>query len=208
MHTAHTFQNTAQHLGKAASAILLCAGLLSLAPAAQADELRTILGGGVGAAAGTILGQSVGGRSGAVIGGALGGATGAAVTTRGHGQNGAILGGALGGAAGAAVGQSTGGRNGAVVGAGLGGAAGATIGRSVGRDSYYQHANYRPEPGYRDRGGYDRWDNRREYERNDWRDERYGRHDRGHHFGHNRHHGWKHQHKRHHGHGHGGHHDD
>ena len=133
MHTAHTVQPTPQalrqaartgirSLGKVASALLLSAGLLSLSPATHADELRTILGGGVGAAAGTILGQSVGGRSGAVIGGALGGATGAAVTTHGHGQNGAILGGALGGAAGAAVGQSTGGRNGAVLGAGLGGA--------------------------------------------------------------------------------------
>ena len=157
MHTAHTFQNTAQHLrqaarsgvrslGKVASAMLLSVGLLSLAPPAHADELRTILGGGVGAAAGTILGQSVGGRSGAVIGGALGGAAGAAVTTHGHNQNGAVLGGALGGAAGAVVGQSVGGRNGAVMGAGMGGAAGASIGRSAGHDTYYQQADYRTEP--------------------------------------------------------------
>ena len=223
MHTANTFVHSINNthpaartrihgLGKVASTILLCAGLLGVTATAHADDLRTILGGGVGAAAGTILGQSVGGRSGAVIGGALGGATGAAVTTRGPGQNGAVIGGAVGGAAGAAVGQSTGGRNGAVLGAGLGGAAGATIGRGVGRDNYYQQADYRPEQGYRDRGGhggYDRWDNRREYERNDWRKERHGnyrRHDQGHHFGHNKHHGWE-RHHRGHGHGHGGHRD-
>lgn len=178
-----------------ASLLILAGSLLALTPQVHADDMRTILGGGVGAAAGTILGQSVGGRSGAVIGGALGGATGAAVTTRGHGQNGAVLGGALGGAAGAAVGQSTGGRNGAVLGAGLGGAAGATIGRSVGRDNNYQQADYHPERGYRERGGYDRWDNRRDYERNNWREEREWRHDHGNHYGHYKH-------EKHHGHGH------
>ena len=177
-----------------ASLLLLAGSLLALTPQVHADDMRTILGGGVGAAAGTILGQSVGGRSGAVIGGALGGATGAAVTTRGRGQNGAVLGGALGGAAGAAVGQSTGGRNGAVLGAGLGGAAGATIGRGVGRDNYYQHADYQPDRGYRARGGYDRWDNRRGYERSNWREERY---DRGRHYGYRNHHEWDHHHRGH-----------
>ena len=216
MHTENTFgsihqplRDTAktciQRLGTLTSTLLLSAGLLALTPIAHADDLRTILGGGVGAAAGSILGQSVGGRNGAVIGGALGGATGAAVTTRGHGQNGAILGGALGGATGAVVGQSVGGRNGAVVGAGMGGAAGATIGRNVGRDNYYQQADYRPEHGHRDRGGYDRWDNRREYARNNWRDERYGHHDRGHHYGHYKKHKWE---RHHHGHGHGRDHGD
>ena len=153
-----------------ASLLLLAGSLLALTPQVHADDMRTILGGGVGAAAGTILGQSMGGRSGAVIGGALGGATGAAVTTRGRGQNGAVLGGALGGAA------------------------GATIGRGVGRDNYYQHADYQPDRGYRARGGYDRWDNRRGYERSNWREERY---DRGRHYGYRNHHEWDHHHRGH-----------
>lgn len=186
---------TAHRVGTLVSLLALTAGLLTLAPSARADDMNTVLGGGVGAAAGAVLGQSMGGRQGAVIGGALGGATGAAVTTRGSGQNGAIIGGAVGGAAGAAVGGSAGGRNGAILGAGVGGAAGATIGKGVtqhqpggyaeARDPRYQ-TTYRPEPVYV-RQGYERpgYDYGRD-DRHGWRDDR--RHDNGHHYGHGKHH--------------------
>ena len=180
----------AHRVGPLVSLLALTAGLLMLAPSARADDMNTILGGGVGAAAGAVLGQSMGGRQGAVIGGALGGATGAAVTTRGSGQNGAIIGGAVGGAAGAAVGGSAGGRNGAILGAGVGGAAGATLGKGVtqhqpggyaeARDPRYQ-ATYRPEPVVM-RQGYDRYD----YGRDDryGHDKRHGKHkDRGYEHG-------------------------
>jgi len=109
---------------------LLCATLLLAGPAVAGDG-GTLLGGGLGAAAGAVLGQSVGGKNGAIVGGAVGGATGAAVSTKGSGQSGAIVGGALGGGAGAAVGQSVGGSTGAIVGAGLGGAAGSSLGKGA-----------------------------------------------------------------------------
>ena len=181
-----------------AGALVLCA----LSAPAHANGLETILGGGVGAAAGAILGQQVGGRQGAVIGGAIGGATGAAVSTQGSGRNGAVLGGAVGGAAGAVLGQSTGGRNGAVLGAGIGAAAGATIGKGVtqrppdyrdyrgystqhpyAQGVYVQPAGYYapPPPRY----GWDRRDERRDHWRHrEWRREamrreewRHGHHD-------------------------------
>ena len=168
-----------------ASNLALCA----LGTPAQANELETILGGGVGAAAGAILGQQMGGHQGAVIGGAIGGATGAAVSTHGPGKNGAVIGGAIGGAAGAAVGQSSGGRNGAVLGAGVGGAAGATIGKGVtqrqpdstaqhpyAQGRYVQPAGYYTQPPHY---GWDRHDDR-------WR---HGRHGNGHAYGHDRHDG-------------------
>lgn len=63
--------------------ITLLAPLISLSLAssfAMADQLDTVLGSAVGAAAGTVIGQSVGGRDGAVIGAALGGATGVILT--------------------------------------------------------------------------------------------------------------------------------
>jgi hypothetical protein len=74
---------------------------------AMADDsnLKTILGGGVGAAAGTAIGGVVGGKTGEVVGGAVGGGLGGAVTTKGEGQAGAVIGGAAGGAGGAVVGK-------------------------------------------------------------------------------------------------------
>lgn len=107
---------------------LLLAVLLATAQIAPADDGKTALGSGIGAAAGTAIGQSVSGKNGAIVGAAVGGAVGAAATTKGSG---AVVGGALGGAAGAAVGQSAGGKNGAIIGAGVGGAAGAVIGKSA-----------------------------------------------------------------------------
>lgn len=106
----------------------LCAGATS---SGWASDGGTLLGGGLGAAAGAAIGQSVGGKNGAIVGGAVGGGAGAAVTTKGSGQGGAIVGGAIGGGAGAAVGQSVGGSSGAILGAGIGGAAGATVGQGV-----------------------------------------------------------------------------
>jgi hypothetical protein len=99
---------------------------------ANAQDLKTAVGAGVGGAAGAAVGQAVGGSTGAVVGGAVGGGTGAAVTTKsGEGRTGAIVGGAVGGGAGAAVGQSMGGTTGAIVGAGVGGATGAVVGRNI-----------------------------------------------------------------------------
>lgn len=88
-------------LRTAASGLTLAGSLIALAPQAHVNDLETILGGGVGAAAGTILGQSVGGRNSAVIGGAVGGA----VSTRGEGQNGAGVGGPTGATIGRNVGR-------------------------------------------------------------------------------------------------------
>ncbi|HOF52583.1 MAG TPA: hypothetical protein PLL83_00115 [Rhodoferax sp.] len=184
----------------AASGIVVLAALT--APA-HANDIGTLLGGGVGAAAGAVLGQSVGGRQGAVIGGAIGGATGAAVSTHGRGHNGAVIGAAVGGAAGAAVGQSAGGRNGAVLGAGAGGAAGAAIGRGVVSQPHHPQPVYQasgpvvhhypvaygpvyqpvyqrpPVHGYGP--GWDRHDGRRDR----WeRQQRHHSHGRGHGWGH------------------------
>ena len=117
--------------GSCLSALLLLAGAAS---PAWAGDGGTLLGGGLGAAAGAVIGQSVGGKNGAIVGGAVGGATGAAVSTKGSGQSGAMVGGAIGGGAGAAVGQSVGGSTGAVLGAGLGGAAGSTLGKVKGTE--------------------------------------------------------------------------
>jgi hypothetical protein len=106
--------------------------LLALAAGtANADDLSTALGGGLGGAGGAAIGQSVGGKKGAIVGGAVGGALGAGVTTEGEGKTGAMVGGAVGGGAGAAIGQSVGGKSGAVVGAGVGGATGAVVGKNV-----------------------------------------------------------------------------
>lgn len=56
-------------------------GLTALTGTAYADnpQLGTILGGGIGGAAGAAIGSNVDGRNGAIIGGAIGGAAGAAV---------------------------------------------------------------------------------------------------------------------------------
>jgi hypothetical protein len=94
------------------------------------DNVKSALGGGLGAAAGAAVGQKIGGDKGTVVGGAAGGALGAAATNQGCGRKGAIVGGAIGGGAGAAIGQQTG-RNGAIVGAGVGGAAGAAVGNDM-----------------------------------------------------------------------------
>lgn len=128
---------------------LLCAALLLAGTVASAHDGGTLLGGGLGAAAGAVIGQSVGGKNGAIVGGAVGGATGAAVSTKGSGQSGAMVGGAIGGGAGAAVGQSVGGSTGAVVGAGLGGAAGSSLGKGVtqqpkaGQAGYYGEGHHK-----------------------------------------------------------------
>jgi hypothetical protein len=53
--------------------------LLALAGPAFAGSGATILGGGLGGAAGAAIGDSVGGRDGAIIGGAIGGGAGAAI---------------------------------------------------------------------------------------------------------------------------------
>ena len=63
---------------------LVCALAGSIAifnsPLVQAaDELRTAIGGGAGAAAGAAVGQAVGGKTGAVLGAGVGGASGAVV---------------------------------------------------------------------------------------------------------------------------------
>ena len=55
--------------------LVLASGLVALAPAAHADVLSTIVGGGVGA----VIGQSVGGRHGAVAGAIVGGVVGASL---------------------------------------------------------------------------------------------------------------------------------
>lgn len=99
------------------------------------SNLKTAVGGGLGAAAGTAVGQAVGGNTGAIVGGAVGGGVGGAVTTKGEGRTGAIIGGAAGGATGAAVGQKVGGTTGAIVGAGAGGAGGAVIGKAIAEPS-------------------------------------------------------------------------
>lgn len=127
-------------------AVLLVAGATS---PAWAGDGGTLLGGGLGAAAGAVIGQSVGGKNGAIVGGAVGGATGAAVSTKGSGQSGAMVGGAIGGGAGAAVGQSVGGSTGAIVGAGLGGAAGSSLGKGAtqqpkaGQAGYYDDGHHK-----------------------------------------------------------------
>lgn len=56
-------------------------GLTALTGTAYADhpQLGTILGGGIGGAAGAAIGSNMDGRNGAIIGGAIGGAAGAAV---------------------------------------------------------------------------------------------------------------------------------
>jgi hypothetical protein len=111
------------------------AAFLMSGAALAADEVKTAIGGGGGAAVGAAVGQTFGGKTGAIVGGALGGGAGAAVTTEGSGKTGAIVGGAVGGGAGAAVGQAVGGKTGAVVGAGVGGASGAVVGKTVGENN-------------------------------------------------------------------------
>ena len=78
--------------------VLFSSHLFSSHAMADDSNLKTILGGGIGAAAGTALGGVVGGRTGEVVGGAVGGGLGGAVSTRGEGQTGAMIGGAAGGA--------------------------------------------------------------------------------------------------------------
>ena len=56
------------------ASLTIAAGALATTGTALADDISTILGGGVGAAAGAVIGESVGGKQGAVIGGAVGGA--------------------------------------------------------------------------------------------------------------------------------------
>lgn len=53
--------------------------LLLLAACAHNPSMNTVIGGGVGAAAGAAVGYGVGGSTGAVVGAAVGGAAGAAV---------------------------------------------------------------------------------------------------------------------------------
>ena len=91
--------------------ILAALAVSLMASGAQAGDVETALGGGLGAAAGAAIGQSVSKKNGAVIGGAVGGATGAA------------------------VGKSVGGSSGAVVGAGVGGATGAVVGKNISTSS-------------------------------------------------------------------------
>jgi len=111
--------------------VLLVGFMMSGNAMAENSNLKTAVGGGVGAAAGTAVGQAVGGNTGAIVGAAVGGGVGGAVTTKGEARTGAIIGGAAGGATGAVVGQKVGGSTGAVVGAGIGGAGGAAIGKAI-----------------------------------------------------------------------------
>lgn len=46
---------------------------------AQAADLGSVLGGGIGGAAGAAIGSNVGGRQGAIVGGGVGGALGALI---------------------------------------------------------------------------------------------------------------------------------
>ncbi len=112
-------------------AVMLASFMLATYAMAENSNVKTAVGGGVGAAAGTMIGQSVGGKTGAIVGAAVGGGVGGAVTTEGEARTGAIIGGVAGGATGAVVGQKVGGSTGAVVGAGLGGAGGAVIGKTI-----------------------------------------------------------------------------
>jgi hypothetical protein len=64
--------------------LALLAGILAtLSAASRANEFHTVLGAGVGAAAGAAIGQSVGGHNGALVGAGAGGLIGASVA-RGH----------------------------------------------------------------------------------------------------------------------------
>ena len=113
---------------------ILVAGFLG-GTAAQANDLRTGVGGALGGGAGAAVGNAVGGSTGAIVGGAVGGAAGGALGAQGSARTGAAVGGAIGGGAGAAVGNSVGGPTGAVVGAAVGGGAGAVVGGMVTEDS-------------------------------------------------------------------------
>ncbi len=62
---------------------LLAGGLATLSSPSQADDFHTVLGAGVGAAAGAAIGQSVGGRNGALVGAGAGGLVGASIA-QGH----------------------------------------------------------------------------------------------------------------------------
>ena len=137
---------------------IILALLLAVSGTAMAEDsnLKTAVGGGLGAAAGTALGGILGGKNGELIGGAVGGGVGGAVSTRGEGRTGAVLGGAAGGVTGAAVGHKVGGSTGAIVGAGAGGAGGAVIGKIIAepgarerRTGYYDNAYYDDDHEYR-----------------------------------------------------------
>ena len=71
-----------QVLRATATLALAFAGLAG--PAAHADNLNPILGGGLGALAGAFIGQSVGGRDGAMIGAAVGGVAGVGIASNGE----------------------------------------------------------------------------------------------------------------------------
>lgn len=74
--------STSNVLRTTASLALACAALVG--PAAHADNLNPILGGGLGAMAGAVIGQSVGGRDGAMIGAAVGGVAGVSLASEGQ----------------------------------------------------------------------------------------------------------------------------
>ena len=61
------------------SLLVLAGSLAGLAPLAQADEFRTVVGAGIGAVTGAYIGQSIGGRNGALVGAGAGGLVGASI---------------------------------------------------------------------------------------------------------------------------------
>ena len=83
--------------------------LLATTPVMAGEDLKTILGGGAGGAAGSLIGRQMGGDTGALVGAALGGAAGGAVTANRGNKNEAALGGAVGAVGGAALGKEVGG---------------------------------------------------------------------------------------------------
>jgi len=74
--------STSHVLRTTATLALACAALAG--PAAHADNLHPILGGGLGAMAGAVIGQSVGGHQGAMIGAAVGGVAGVSLASEGQ----------------------------------------------------------------------------------------------------------------------------
>lgn len=61
---------------------LLAGSLATASSASRADEFYTVLGAGVGAAAGAVIGHSMGGHNGALIGAGAGGLVGAGLAQR------------------------------------------------------------------------------------------------------------------------------
>lgn len=66
--------------------VLVGATLLVASHSSRADEFRTVVGAGIGAAAGAIIGDSIGGPTGAVLGAGAGGLLGARVAQIPGGQ--------------------------------------------------------------------------------------------------------------------------